>query len=279
MNVDVVAGADLASSTVRVSGSFQHIITDAERTTFSLSDKQLKEAVDKYFGKKPNDAYLHSPTPWGDLYKSYSWEQVSTNVIPEWGQILSLTSKPTIVKSAEFKNSSSVPATFNVAISDEVTDTTSTNWSNGGEFSFSQTINYEVKFLGAGGGGESSMSYTKSWDKGGEKSTSVTVGSNSSVSVTLNPGQAVESVLSASRGVMKVRVQYSTYLSGRTAVNYNPTYKGHHFYGLPINSVMASAGISNSKLSTEDIEIDYFSNSILEVKDVNDGSVLASHSV
>ena len=39
------------------------MITDEERTTFQLSDKQLKEDVEKYFGKKPDDAYLHSPTP------------------------------------------------------------------------------------------------------------------------------------------------------------------------------------------------------------------------
>ena len=34
-----------------------------KKERLNLSDKQLKEAVKTYFGKKPNDAYLHSSTP------------------------------------------------------------------------------------------------------------------------------------------------------------------------------------------------------------------------
>ena len=70
-NISIVAGKDSSSSSVMVQGSVQHVITDEERSSFGLSDSQLKGAVDKYFGKQPNDAYLHSPTPWDDLYKRY----------------------------------------------------------------------------------------------------------------------------------------------------------------------------------------------------------------
>ena len=110
----------------------------------------------------------------------------------------------------------------------------------------SQMICYEVGFLGTGGGGETGLSYGQSWGKGDEESKSVTLGSSSGVSIELDPGQGVVAELSASRGMMKVRVRYKAHLIGSTAVNYNPTFKGHHFFALDIGRVMSAAGNSNS---------------------------------
>ena len=275
-NVSIVAGDDKSTSVVHVTGSVRHVITDEERTTFKLSDKQLKEYVGKYHGKKPKDAYLHSSTPWGDLYKTYNWPQVQTVVIAESAEILEVTSKPVAVKTQTFTNNSSVPATFNVTLTDTVTDTTTSSWSTGGSFTIEQKISYEVGFLGAGGGGETSFSYSASWGKGGEESKSVTVGSSSGVSVELDPGQSVVAELTASRGVMKIRIRYKSYLVGSTAVNYNPRYKGHHFFALGIGGVLRAGGTPNAVESTEDIEMEYYSSSKVDVKDNTTGHVVAS---
>ena len=267
ISISIVAGQDESASSVNASGSVQHIITDEERTTFRLGDKQLKDAVNAYFGKSPNDAYLHSPTPWGDLYKTYSWPQVQMGLVVQSAEILGITSEPVIVKTQEFRNNSSQKGTFNVSISETVNNTTSTNWSTGGTLSIGQKFEYGVSFLGTGAKGETSMSYSQSWGVGGGESKSVTVGSTAGVSVELDPGEAVVAELSASRGVMKVRIRYNAYLIGNTAINYNPTYKGHHFWSLGISGVMSSGGIFNSVKSTEDIEIGYYSNSKIELKD------------
>ena len=212
-NVSITAGEDRESSAVDVTGKVQHVITDEERATFKFNIDQIRRAVGKYKGKVPNDAFVHSPTPWGDLYKTYNWSQVQTVVIAESAEILDITSKPVALKTQTFDNSSSNPATFSADITDEVTDTMSSNWSTGGTVEVGQTISYEVRFLGTGGGGETSFSYSRSWGEGGEESKSVTLGSSSSVSTTLDPGQSVIAELSASRGVMKVRVRYKAYTS------------------------------------------------------------------
>ncbi len=130
-----------------------------------------------------------------------------------------------------------------------------------------QKISYKVAFLGSGGGGETSLSYSESWGEGGSESKTITVGSSSGVDVTLKPGQSVIAELTASRGVMKVRVHYNARLTGGTAINYNPTYKDHHFWCLDTPSVMSSGDISNAIVSTEDIEIGYFSNGKIIIKD------------
>lgn len=277
ISISIVAGEDERSSSVNASGSVQHVITDEERTTFRLGDEQLKEAVKAYFGKRPNDAYLHSPTPWDDLYKRYNWPQVQMVLVVKSAEILGITSEPIIVKTQEFVNTSSHKGTFHVSISDSVNFTTTSSWTTGGTLTIGQKFSYGVKFLGAGAEGETSLSYSQSWGIGGQESKSVTIGSTSGVSVDLDPGQGVIAELSASRGVMKVRIRYNAYLIGSTAVNYNPTYKDHHFWALGIGAVMAAAGNQNSVQSTEDIEIGYYSHSKVELKNRESGQVLARY--
>lgn len=279
ISISIVAGEDENASSVNASGSVQHIITDDERSTFGVTDAGLKKAVGEYFGKKPNDAYLHSPTPWGDLYKTYGWKQVQTLLVVQKAEILGITSEPVIVKTQKFENNSSNKGTFNVSISETVQDTTTSSWSTGGTLTVGQKFEYKVKFLGTGGGGETSLSYSQSWGIGGSESKSTTVGSSSAVSVELDPGEAVTAELTASRGVMKVRIHYNAYLIGQSAVNYNPTFKGHHFWGLPIGSVMNGGGLTNSVKSTEDIEIGYYSNSKVELKDSKTGELKMARSL
>ena len=274
ISVSIVAGQDGASSRVSATGSVQHVITDAERGTFKLSDAQLKSAVEAYFGKAPNDAYLHSPTPWNDLYKTYGWPQVQTVLGVQKAEIVSITSEPIIVKTQDFINNSSKRATFNVAISDEVSDTVTSSWSTGGTLSISESIEVGVDFI-ADAKSTTEISYSQSWAIGGEHSKTISVGSTSGVTVDLDPGEGVVAELSASRGVMKVRITYVASLIGSTAMNYNPTWKGHHFWSLGIGGVMSSGHVSNAIVSTEEIEIGYYSNSKVTLRDPKSGQVKA----
>lgn len=203
--ISIRAGKDQQSSSVHVTGKVQHIITDTERATFQLNDSQLKETVKNYFGKKPNDAYLHSPTK-HDLYTTYNWAQTETVIVSTSAEILQVTSEPVILKTQTFENNSSKEATYTVSISDSVTDTVVSSWQKGGEFTVDQRIKYNIVVLGTGGGGETGFSYTDSWGIGGQKSQQISVGSSSAIEVTLDPGESVIAELSASRGVMKVRV-------------------------------------------------------------------------
>jgi hypothetical protein len=279
ISISIVAGQDQTTSSVNASGTEQHVITDDERTTFNIGDKELKDSIKADFGKSPNDAYLHSPTPWHDLYKTYNWQQVQTILEVQSAEIIGISSKPTIVKTQEFKNSSSVIGDFNVSISESVSDTTSSNWSNVKKITMGQKIKYGVKFLGTGGEGETSLEYEESWGTGGQESKTITVGSESGVTVKLEPGQAIIAELSASRGTMKVRIKYRIHLIGYTATNYNPTYQKHHFWALPITRVMASGGKNNSLETIEDIEIGYYSNSKIEIKDKESGKSIQSHTM
>jgi hypothetical protein len=267
IDIDIRAGLTTGTSNASASGSEQHIITDTEVSSFKISDGALKDAVGKYFGKNPNDAYLHSDTPWGDLYKTYGWPQVQTVLVVQSATITGITSEPVIVAQQSFKNTSSVKGTFNVGISQTVTDTATSSWTKTDTVTVGQKFTYKISFLGSGGGGETSLTYSHSWGETTTESKAITVGTTSGVSVALDPGQAVNAVLTASRGVMKVRLVYRASLIGDAAINYNPTYKDHHFWALDIGGVMNAGGIVNSQTFTEDIEIGFYANSQVELRD------------
>ena len=274
MDIHIIAGKDKASSSVRVTGTVQHVITDEERQSFKLADAQLKDAVGKFLGKRPKDAFLHSPTPWGDLYKKYGWSQVQTVLVVESAKVLEITSEPTILNTETFTNNSSIdnPA-YTVKISDTIQKTASTNWTTSETISVEQQFTYNVGFLGTGGGGDTSISFSGSFGQGGEESKSVSIGSESSITVDLKPNQSVVAELSASQGVMKVRIRYKAYLTGNAAVNYDPPHRGHHFWNLDIGSVMSAADVPNSIEFTEDIEVGYYSNGKVVLKDEKTGSI------
>ena len=58
---------------------------------------------------------------------------------------------------------------------------------------------------------------------------------------------------------------------------YNPTFKGYHFWGLSITGVMKSDNISNAVTSTEEIEVGYYSNSKVVLKNQDTGVVKAAY--
>lgn len=266
IQISVIAGLDAATSSVQASGNVIHVISDLEKGTFNIKDANLKQLVAKYFGKAPNDAYLHSDTPWGDLYRTYNWPQVQVNLVVQSARILGITSEPQIINTQKFSNNSSVKGNFNVAITQQVNNTSQSSWNSSDKISVGQKISYSIGFLGTGVKGESSLNYEHSWGQGGSESKSVTIGTSSGVSVSLDPGESVLAELSASRGVMKVRVVYNAYLTGVSAVNYNPTFKGHHFFALDIGGLLNSGGITNSVQVTEDIEIGFYGNSEINIK-------------
>jgi hypothetical protein len=252
---------------VSSNGSFSHLIADSERTTFGIQDAQLKDAVRQYFGRAPNDAYVRSPTPWGDLYQTYGWPQVETNVRVISATVTDNSLTQTALASKTLKNNSSITGTFTAQLSQSVTDTVETNWSQQNSVSVTQSVNYGIKIIG----GETTFNYTYTWGQGGSQSTSVTVGDAVGVEVVLAPGQSVLATLSAGRGTLTVRVVYQATLSGLVAVNYDPPEQGHHFWAFDVNAVLRAGNLPTTYQITTDITIGYYSNGEVILTDPTTG--------
>ncbi|XP_059047951.1 spherulin-2A-like [Achroia grisella] len=267
VDINIVASDNEAERAAEVAGNIVDIISDEERSSFGISDNSLKNAVGTYFGKRPDDAFVRSPTPWGDLYKSYNWDQVTRILTPVRATILNVTSQPTIVMNQVFHNNSTRTATFKAQIQQKVQNTITSKWEKGGDLTVGQSIEYGIKVEAVSVSGKTSMSYSSQWGKSVSKAEAVSVGSESGVQITLEPNQEVIAELYATRGTMQIKVDYEATLSGDTAINYGRTYKGHHFWALGINDVMRAADISTSISSSEIISVGYYTRSNVVIRD------------
>jgi hypothetical protein len=240
ITIGIKAGENAEISSISASGSDQHMITDKERKTFGIEDAALKDAVGMYFGKNPNDVYVRSPTPGDDLYIKHKWPEVQTVLQVEKAKILEITSTPIALATTTFDNGKSLKkATYNCKLSDNVTNSTGSTWSETNGIEVGQKFTYDISFFGTKvGGGETSFTYTHGWGQEKTESVTVSVGSEAGVEVELDPGEKVVAELSASKGVMKVQILYTAHLIGSVAVNYTPPYKDHHFDHVDINDII-----------------------------------------
>ncbi|MFJ3264882.1 hypothetical protein ACIP8G_00190 [Serratia liquefaciens] len=277
INIKIRASVYEGQSQVSWGGDDIALISPQERNTFKLNDSQLKYAAQNELGRRPEDAFLRSPTPW-NLYEDYRWMQTQRRLFIQNVRLLERSTHPVIVASQEFVNSSSVTAKFNAGIEQSVANTVSSQWSTGGTLSIGQTIKVEVGFLGTGGSSETSLSYEQSWGIGGEQSQTITVGSSSGVEVELEPGQAVVAELMATRGVMRLEFNYIASLNGVAALNYNPPHRGRHFYGINVPYLMQRNNISNAIRTLEIIEVGYFTESRIIIKDKKTGYTIKEFS-
>ncbi|XP_026743579.1 spherulin-2A-like [Trichoplusia ni] len=274
IEVDITASDDEAQRQVHVSGSNVDIISDLEIDTFRLSEDNLKSAVRAYFGSEPDDVFVKSPTPWGDLYITNEWKQVTRVLKPVRATILSVVSKPMLVMSHEFNNTSSKQATYEARMRQEVENTVVSTWERSGEIAASNYIKYGLDMKAMAVAGQATISYVSRWGENVMKSQTVSVGSETAVTVTLEPNQKVTAKLYATRVSMKVQINYEASLLGSVAVNYADAYKGHHFWSFDINKVLAAGDMSRSINSSEVIETGFYADSKVVIHDAITDEVL-----
>ncbi|CAH0718415.1 unnamed protein product, partial [Brenthis ino] len=271
ITIDVKAGRDISDIVINYSGFDKALIGNKEIELFKIDELNLKRAVRSKYQVTPRDVFLKSPTPWGDLYEKYHWEQVSRVM-----QIKSVTVKQSAVKSIailsqDFENSFNNTIKVNAGISQTVENRIATTWSMNKETTISQEIEYDLNIIIAKIAGTTSFSYTSSWGKSDEKSEAVTLGATSGMETELQPGQAATAILSANRYSLDIEIVYALSLQGNVAVNFRKKHKGHHFYGPTIESVLKSDELPTEVTVVEYIQIGLFTDASLKVIDKKTG--------
>ncbi|MEN3258172.1 hypothetical protein AAH678_05025 [Sodalis endosymbiont of Spalangia cameroni] len=263
MKINIQPRESIEDSIVNGSGVLSEVITSDEQRLFKLEEPDIIRAITALNGRKPNDVFVRSPTPWGDLYSSYRWRQVHKNTEIFSAKFLQFSSAPEIVSETELVNNSKVAGEFNVNLLTEVLNTVSSGWKVEDGISVGQKVTYGVDWLK----GETSFEYTHGWGENGEVSESVTLTTGAGVTVLLAPGQAVVAQMIASRGRARVEVEYLSHLDGLVAMNYEPPYKEHHFWGRDVASILRQNSTPNACRSTEVIEIAMYSKARVELRD------------
>lgn len=281
------AASKAENSSVTASGYFQHPITAAELTAFGLDAKGGAYFADVFGGgNSPDEMWYTQPADsrWGDLYSAYqNITPVVAMLTVQSATIKEITSAPQVIATQNFSNTSSSPANFNCGVTLEVSATAETNWSSTVSYDVTQTISYELSFLGSGAGGETSFSFSEQFGQGGSQSNSVTLGQSSGLDVTLQPGQSVVAELTVSQGTMLIDVVYQLSLSGGVFGTFESPYTwpnessyGSHYIWMDgnVNDLFNAANVPSVVTVSETISVGFFTNSTVTLTDSTTGAII-----
>lgn len=180
-------------------------------------------------------------------------------------RILHLRSVPVTIYSQEFINNSSLNATCDTNITQDVSDTVETTWSVNNELDVSQDITYGVKINVSYG---DKFFFRTKWGEDVIKARTYKIGSKNRTQIELGPHQKVVANLTAVRGSFDVEVTYKARLDGFVACNYGNKYQGHHFWAYNINEVLDAAQRPKERKFIEVIRIKFYSSTKVIVSDV-----------
>jgi hypothetical protein len=279
LSIEIVAGMNKASSSVRASGVIKTPVTDSDLYGFGVS--KIGHCLGVWSGHNPgkNVYTTYANDTKHNLFRKYNWTPVSRTLKAKSAKILEITAKPTIIGTADNTNISDVEGTFHYSIHEDITNSATSSWNTSNSLKISKDIDVGVKVSGVGASSKTEIAYTHSWGKGGSKEQKTTVGSGSDISVVLQPGQSATAELTSSKGSMKVEVTYEATLTGSVAVSYSEptaqygkTHGEHRFWQVPIETVFAGCavevpgGLSQTLTFKEIINVGYYSKSKLTLR-------------
>ncbi len=278
INLEIISGSDVFNTEVLPFGYEEHFITPEEREMFNIGkDSQLKSAVENHFGERPEDVHLlPEDYPWGKIYNDYNWSPVKASYYVADISILDVQQEKVIISQKEFENKSSIAATYNASITESVANTIESSWNSSNKLSGGFNIKGKFSVLAVETEATTSIGFEHTWGKGGTTRHMTTVGTTTGLSVTLKPKEAVIAELTATRGRLKVKINYNVLLSGSILANYYPPYKDHHFWFLPIRKVLDK---KSTKKVTENILINYYSNTKVVLRDKKSSKIIKSMNI
>ncbi|XP_037293764.1 spherulin-2A isoform X2 [Manduca sexta] len=247
---------------IYVTGEDIALISEEEIKYFGLTDDCLKLGVKEYFGKEPNDVYLKSPTPWGDLYESLQWQPIYRILFPKNGKIINMAVKNVTIHQQTIENHTKQPFVYNVGIMKTVENTVKSTWQNDG-LTVIDDVSYDIDIDSAG---TTSFGYTSKWGHDSEQGQFITIG-KSELEISLKPHQEITAKLQATKVILTFEVEYTSFLSGYLATIFADSHKGHKFWGLDIGAIMERSNLKNELQSKEEVEFTFYINSIIIVHD------------
>ena len=243
-----------------------HVITDDEIGKFQLRDRgRIQDRIEKDWGRRPHEIYFKdSPKmPWKSedaSYARFGWHPLRTQLCAVRARLLDISTQTVTIASQTFENNNDTPATFTAEVHREVTNRVNRSWNAQVTAGFSQSISYEIGGDAVGGkvGGETTFSFEASYGEGGEKERSETVGTQTGVEVSLDPGKKASAQLVVAKGVIRAQVDYEVRVDGQVFIDFGKKkFKGHHFYADALNKAW---GGTVGERRSEQLSIEHYSN-------------------
>lgn len=240
----------ITSSSVSASGQESAIISFVELVTLGLFFNGIK-AASSIIGGTPKRVWFMEPTVHRVYYK-YNYKQVRKITKTKSYKFLEMQTTPQTIAQTILENNDTVPAEITAYLQGNVINSIENSWSKPGPIYVATNLRSNIIISG----GET-FEFSSSFGKAVRK-TKVQHFS-SGVNYHLEASKNVEARMIVYETKATVQIEYETKLSGDVVAEYDPQFKGHYFYGAPVEKYLKQMGKQNSFITTETVKIDMFS--------------------
>ncbi|XP_023950843.2 uncharacterized protein LOC112055085 [Bicyclus anynana] len=270
IEINITVASSRRGIKVAVKGTDDKIIGDKEVNIFNITEFNLKRGVKRDFGiaPTPSDVYIKDPTPYGNLFHKYKWQQVTRKTVIKRIATQDIMYENVLLTVHDHTNNTPRKINIPVKLYENVENSLKSYWSASGypvddvyyvaNIAFSNTKDKRIKF-------------ENKWRNDSLKMATLPVGYETAGHITIGPEKVITMKLSAKKTIILLKITYETKLTGNFVANYPRRLGPYHFWAPSVSSVMRALNFNNNIITSEIMEIKCHTDPVLEVFDKSSG--------
>ncbi|KAJ8706007.1 hypothetical protein PYW07_010784 [Mythimna separata] len=249
-------------------GSDGKVVTDAELKLFNITNDRLNEGMKETLTKVPDGIYLTDPTPHGDTFNKFHWQEMTRRLTIKNITIIDIVNEDVVLDKHEHINNTTDHIKAKRSMYRVIENRISSTWAKTGLPRDEIFTNFTIDF------GNGNVSYVNKWRNESSYSVKGLIGVTKPWYILIKPGQTVVTELIASKTIVILKVVYEAQLVGSIIASYAKVYGTYHFYAPTVQNVMKAGNMTNEVVTSEFLEIRCFTNPRLKVYDKLTGAIV-----
>uniref|UniRef100_A0A2H1W3I6 SFRICE_010883 n=1 Tax=Spodoptera frugiperda TaxID=7108 RepID=A0A2H1W3I6_SPOFR len=134
IEVDITVKSNGTDVTVNASysGSDDRLVTDEHLKLFDVTKAKLDKGMRVELGKVPDDIFIRNPTPYGDLFTKFDWEQMKRKLTIVNAKIIDIVNQDIVLDTHEHINNTTNIVTAKRSMYKVMDNSISSTWSKTG---------------------------------------------------------------------------------------------------------------------------------------------------
>ncbi|CAH2217059.1 jg4490 [Pararge aegeria aegeria] len=194
ITINITVASSKGGIILHFGGRDTKLISDKEVNIFNITDVNLKRGIRVEFGDTPNDVYLKDPTPYGNLYQKFKWQQVNREIIVKSASVLDIINENIVLTVHEHINNATRELKIPIKIFENVENTFKSSWSKNGLPDDEIYYDINIDFFN-----EKKINFENKWRNDSLRTASLLFGYQTAGKINIAPGYLCERTYSNRR--------------------------------------------------------------------------------
>ncbi|KAF9415237.1 hypothetical protein HW555_007113 [Spodoptera exigua] len=267
IEVDIIVKSNGTDVTVNASytGSDHKLVTDEDLKLFNVTMAELNRGMRVELGKVPDAIFIRNPTPYGDLFTKFKWEQMKRKLTVVKTKIIDIVNQDIVLDTHEHINNTTNIVTAKRSMFKVMDNSISSTWSKTGLPGDNAHTTFILNFE------DGKAEIVKQWRNESTMNFKIPVGITEKGLITIAPEQTAVTKLIVSRTIILIEIIYKAELSGSLIGNYAELYGKYHYWAPAVKKILKAAKVKNEIFTREVVELRCFTRPRLAVYDKKTG--------